>query len=98
MQRPPRGRMTWPMSDDRKVRAMSATPPAVALERPCNGVAVVRLNRPERLNAIDEVMRAELGRMLGDLVGDRSARAVVLTGTGRGFCAGIDVRNFGPSV
>ncbi|OBI92976.1 enoyl-CoA hydratase/isomerase family protein [Mycobacterium sp. 1245805.9] len=73
-------------------------PHTLELDRPRDGVVVVRLNRPERLNAINEVMQSELGATLGDLAADRSARAVVLTGAGRGFCAGIDMRDFGPDV
>jgi enoyl-CoA hydratase/carnithine racemase len=73
-------------------------PDTLDLERPRNGVAVVRLNRPERLNAINEAMRSELSRTLADLACDRAVHAVVLTGTGRGFCSGIDVRDFGPSM
>ena len=73
-------------------------PHTLELDRPCDGVVVVRLNRPERLNAINEVMQTELGRALSDLAADRSVRAVVLTGAGRGFCAGIDMRDFGPNV
>jgi len=73
-------------------------PNTLELDRPCDGVAVVRLNRPERLNAINEVMQTELRGTLGDLAADRSVRAVVLTGAGRGFCAGIDMRDFGPNV
>ncbi|MGE2814313.1 enoyl-CoA hydratase/isomerase family protein [Mycobacterium heidelbergense] len=68
------------------------------LERPRDGVAVVRLNRPERLNAINEAMQTELRRMLADIAADNAVRAVVLTGAGRGFCAGIDMRDFGPNV
>jgi len=68
------------------------------LERPRDGVAVVRLNRPERLNAINEAMQTELGQTLTDLAADRAVHAIVLTGVGRGFCAGIDMRDFGPSV
>ena len=68
------------------------------LDRPHDGVAVVRLNRPERLNAINEAMQIELGQMLGDLAADHALHAVVITGAGRGFCAGIDLRDFGPSV
>jgi enoyl-CoA hydratase/carnithine racemase len=68
------------------------------LDRPRDGVVVVRMNRPERLNAINEVMRTELGQTLGDLAADGSVHAVVLTGAGRGFCAGIDMRDFGPDV
>jgi enoyl-CoA hydratase/carnithine racemase len=68
------------------------------LDRPREGVVVVRLNRPERLNAINEAMQSELGTALFDLAGDRAVHAVVLTGAGRGFCSGIDLRDFGPDV
>lgn len=70
----------------------------VSLERPCDGVAILRLNRPRRLNAINEAMQTELRDALGDLAADPAVHAVVLTGAGRGFCAGIDVRDFGPSM
>jgi enoyl-CoA hydratase/carnithine racemase len=73
-------------------------PETLELDRPRPGVVVVRMNRPERLNAINEVMQAELRQALGDLAADGSVRAVVLTGAGRGFCAGIDMRDFGPTV
>lgn len=56
-----------------------------------SGVAVVTLNRPERLNAIDAEMVRELGEVWGRLRFDDSVRAVVLTGSGeRAFCTGID--------
>ncbi|MEU1401531.1 enoyl-CoA hydratase/isomerase family protein [Streptomyces sp. NPDC005728] len=55
------------------------------------GVAVVTLNRPERLNAIDLAMAGELARVWRELRFDDSVRAVVLTGAGeRAFCTGID--------
>ena len=73
-------------------------PSTLILERPTDGVVVVRLNRPERLNAINETMQTELTDTLADFTTDRSVRAVVLTGAGRGFCAGIDMRDFGPDV
>jgi enoyl-CoA hydratase len=73
-------------------------PSTLELERPRDGVALLRLNRPKQLNAINEAMQTELTRALGDLAADRSVHAVVLTGAGRGFCAGIDVRDFGPSM
>ncbi len=77
---------------------MSTTPGTLELDRPRDGVVVVRLNRPERLNAINEVMQTELAYVLDDLATDQSVHAVVLTGAGRGFCAGIDMRDFGPNV
>jgi enoyl-CoA hydratase/carnithine racemase len=73
-------------------------PSTLELERPCDGVAVLRLNRPKQLNAIDAAMQTELLSLLSDLTTDHAVHAIVLTGAGRGFCAGIDVRNFGPSM
>ena len=70
----------------------------VEVDTSAEGVAVVALNRPDRLNAVNEVMRDELLRVLATLASDRSVRAVVLTGAGRGFCSGIDVRDFGPGM
>lgn len=70
----------------------------VIVNSPTSGVVVVRLNRPERLNAINEEMRSELAQTLTSLAADTSAHAVVLTGSGRGFCSGIDVRDFGPGA
>jgi enoyl-CoA hydratase/carnithine racemase len=73
-------------------------PDTLDLEHPRDGVVVVRLNRPDRLNAINEAMRSELTQTLAGLATDQSMLAVVLTGAGRGFCAGIDMRDFGPNV
>ena len=59
-----------------------------------DGVADVRLNRPEKYNALSQPMfRAiiETGERLRD---EKSLRAVVLSGNGRGFCAGLDMGNF----
>jgi enoyl-CoA hydratase len=58
-------------------------------------VRVVRLNRPERLNALDFTMTAELHDALDDIGGDDTAKVIVLTGAGRGFCAGLDLRDTG---
>ena len=68
------------------------------VERPQAGVVVVTLNRPKQLNAINGLMRGELIATLGSLAGDASVNAVVVTGSGRGFCSGIDMRDFGPGV
>lgn len=73
-------------------------PTAIDLEAVADGVVVLRLNRPTRLNAIDQVMRDELTHSLAGLASDRSVRAVVLIGTGRGFCSGLDVRDFGHAM
>jgi len=70
----------------------------LVVERPADGVVLLRLNRPERLNAIDETLLGGLLAAFSELAGDRSARVVVLTGAGRGFCSGLDMRSFGPSM
>jgi enoyl-CoA hydratase/carnithine racemase len=58
------------------------------------GVADVRLNRPEKLNALDLAMFDALVETGEQLAQDRSVRAVVLSGEGRGFCAGLDFSSF----
>ena len=68
------------------------------VERPHAGVIVLTLNRPKQLNAINDVMRRELTEALASVADDASVNAVVLTGAARGFCSGIDMRNFGPGV
>lgn len=57
-------------------------------------VAVITLNRPEALNATTTVMNRELQDAFGRVSEDRSVGAVVITGAGRGFCAGADVKAF----
>jgi enoyl-CoA hydratase/carnithine racemase len=56
-----------------------------------DGVAVVTLNRPDRLNAFTGAMGAELGRAYAACDADDGVRAVVVTGAGRAFCAGADM-------
>jgi enoyl-CoA hydratase/carnithine racemase len=73
-------------------------PSTLTVDTPHPGTVVLRLNRPERLNAIDEVMVRELHEACGAIATDRGVRVVVLTGAGRGFCSGIDLRSFGPSA
>jgi enoyl-CoA hydratase/carnithine racemase len=68
------------------------------LDTPAPGVTLLRLDRPERLNAINQVMVGELHEVFGALAADPSVRAVVLTGAGRGFSSGIDMKNFGPGL
>jgi len=63
----------------------------MAIERRDNGVAVVTLNRPERLNAVKGRMHAELATFSRDFANDRKMRVLVLTGAGRAFCAGGDL-------
>ncbi|MGH7903040.1 MAG: enoyl-CoA hydratase/isomerase family protein [Candidatus Dormibacteraceae bacterium] len=58
------------------------------------GVAWIRLNRPRRMNAITTGMRAELAEALKRVERDGAVRCVVLTGQGRAFCSGQDVKEF----
>ncbi len=59
-----------------------------------DGVADIRLNRPDKLNALDQAMFTAIVEAGEALKGDRSIRAVVLSGEGRGFCAGLDFSSF----
>ena len=56
------------------------------------GVAEIRLNRPHRLNAVVRQLYDELNRALGLAEADPGARVVVLTGEGRAFCVGADLK------
>ncbi len=56
-------------------------------------VLTITLNRPEWLNAVDRTMHLELEEVFGEVAYDASVSAVVVTGSGRGFCSGGDVRS-----
>ena len=56
------------------------------------GVATITLNRPAVLNAINQQMIEELQATLDSVKDDTNVRAVVLTGAGRGFCSGADLK------
>jgi enoyl-CoA hydratase len=64
-------------------------------ERVAERVQLVTLNRPDDLNAINSELCQALRDELGRIAADRSCRAVVLTGAGRGFCAGLDLHGYG---
>ncbi len=57
------------------------------------GIATITLNRPERLNAISGGMLASLSHAFRAADRDRDVRAIILTGAGRGFCAGLDLKD-----
>ena len=56
-----------------------------------DGIAVVTLNRPEKLNAMTALMGAEMSDAMAEANDDDAVRAVVMTGAGRAFCAGADL-------
>src|SRR3954452_20887816 len=61
------------------------------------GVTLLTLDRPSRLNAMSIELVADLHDALDVVAADRTCRAVVLTGAGRGFCAGLDLKGIGPN-
>ncbi|WGL54038.1 enoyl-CoA hydratase/isomerase family protein [Nocardioides sp. BP30] len=67
---------------------------SVSLAAPRPGVALVTLDRPEALNALDAAVVAELHAVLDEVTHDESTRVVVLTGAGRAFCAGLDLNGY----
>ena len=56
-------------------------------------IALLTLNRPERLNALNEEMFAELNSALEDVATDRDIRVFVITGAGRAFCASAYIKD-----
>ncbi|MBV8083390.1 MAG: enoyl-CoA hydratase/isomerase family protein [Chloroflexi bacterium] len=62
-----------------------------------NGVATLTMNRPEALNALTSLMRRELLAAVQEAGRDASVRAVILTGAGRAFCAGQDLKERAPA-
>jgi enoyl-CoA hydratase len=70
------------------------TPPVLLVERQ-SPVAIVTLNRPEQRNALSAELRVALGEAFRELEADRGIRAIVLTGAGRAFCAGMDLKELG---
>ena len=71
--------------------------PHLEVTRPRPDVALVTLNRPEKLNALNYGLVEDLHRTLGELDADNDCRVVVLTGSGRGFCSGLDLTDPFPS-
>jgi enoyl-CoA hydratase len=67
--------------------------PEVLLERPKEGVALVRLNRPEAKNALNNAVRQGLAAIFADLSADETVRAIVLTGNEEAFAAGADIKD-----
>ena len=61
-----------------------------------DGIARVTLNRPERMNAVDSATEAAPAETWNAIDRNPTIRCVVLTGTGRAFCAGADMKEDGP--
>ena len=69
--------------------------PLVRVDRPSDHVAVVVLDRPEVLNAISIDLAIELDEVLRSTGDDNAVRVLVLTGAGRSFCSGLDLKDYG---
>ena len=67
----------------------------VRIEQPADGVTLLTLDRPDRLNAMNAELIGDLHDALDGVAQDPSCRVVVLTGAGRGFCAGLDLGGYG---
>ncbi|MFG2293945.1 enoyl-CoA hydratase/isomerase family protein [Streptomyces sp. NPDC048603] len=74
-----------------------AEPEAAVLHRIENNVSWITLNRPEAMNAVTWDQRERVIALLGEADADPALRAVVITATGKGFCAGADLRG-GPAA
>ena len=74
---------------------MADEPPFVLVEHPRPHVAVVQMHRPDRLNAMSIELVAELHEALDGIAEENDTWVVVLTGSGRGFCSGLDLKDHG---
>ena len=74
---------------------MSEPRGTVSVEATAKHITTIRLNRPERLNAISFELVADLHDALDAVANDPSCKVVILTGAGRGFCSGLDLKHYG---
>jgi len=77
------------------ITAQPAPAGPVILERKQEGIATLVLNRPERLNALNNELASSLNETLGRIAEDDTVRVVVITGAGKAFCAGGDLALIG---
>lgn len=74
---------------------MPSETPEVVVSSPADGIRLITLNRPDRLNAMNVALVEGLHHALDQVASDRGCRVVILTGAGRGFCAGLDLGGYG---
>jgi enoyl-CoA hydratase len=67
----------------------------IEISRPHDGITQITLNRPDKLNAMTSEVVEGLHRALDEVSREPSCRVIVLTGAGRGFCAGLDLTGYG---
>jgi enoyl-CoA hydratase/carnithine racemase len=68
------------------------------LSRPRPDIALLTLNRPDRLNALNHALVEDLHATLDGIRADDQCRVVILTGAGRGFCSGLDLTEPSPNA
>jgi enoyl-CoA hydratase len=73
---------------------MSESEPVLLIDRQ-PPIALLTLNRPEQRNALNAELRIALGEAMAALEGEPEIRAVIVTGAGRAFCAGMDLKEIG---
>jgi enoyl-CoA hydratase len=67
---------------------------SVVVSKTADRISVITLNRPDRLNAMNASLIAQLHRAFDEISQDDECRVVILTGAGRGFCAGLDLKGY----
>jgi enoyl-CoA hydratase len=67
----------------------------ILIDEPAEGVTRLTFNRPDRLNALTRELVDEMHAALDAVDADHACRVVILTGAGKGFCAGLDLNGFG---
>jgi len=74
---------------------MSDAPDPLVLVERDHGITTVTLNRPQALNALSAALRNEIARVFTELAGDATTEVVILTGAGRAFTVGLDLKELG---
>jgi enoyl-CoA hydratase len=78
---------------DAQLPDAAASGDTVRIDEPASGVQVLTLNRPHRLNAMSGELISDLHRAIDHVAANEECRVVVITGAGRGFCAGLDLKD-----
>lgn len=69
--------------------------PVLLVDRDTPGLAVLTLNRPQAMNALTVELMTQLARSVDELAADASVRVLLITGAGKAFCAGLDLKEIG---
>lgn len=67
----------------------------ILVDQPADGITVLTLNRPDKLNAMNDALIDRFYERCDEIEDDPDCRVVIITGAGRGFCAGLDLTGFG---